>query len=55
MRAMLAALKMFGYTRRDMIGKNINVVVPEPLATVHRKFMLKYIETGTEVSGGCMK
>ena len=42
------ALRLFGYTRRDLIGRNIDVLVPEPLATVHQSFMLKYIQTGRE-------
>lgn len=40
---------MFGYTRRELLGRNINTLVPEPLATVHQQFMLKYIETGRQV------
>lgn len=40
---------MFGYNRRDLVGLNIDVLVPQPLATVHQYFMLKYIESGREV------
>ena len=48
-----AALRMFGYTRRDMIGRNINVLVPEPMSTVHQQYMLRYISTGREVRKYC--
>jgi PAS domain S-box-containing protein len=41
---------MFGYNRRDIIGRNINVIVPEPLATVHQLYMLHYLSSGREVS-----
>lgn len=41
---------MFGYNRRDIIGQNIDIIVPEPLATVHHLYMLHYLSTGREVS-----
>jgi PAS domain S-box-containing protein len=41
---------MFGYARRDLIGRNINTLVPEPMSTVHQQYMLKYITTGKEAS-----
>ncbi len=47
------ALRMFGYNRRDLLGLNIDVLVPQPLATVHQYFMLKYIESGREVTKCC--
>jgi len=43
-----AALKLFGYARRDLLGKNINVLVPEPISTIHQKFLEKYMATGEE-------
>jgi PAS fold len=44
-----AALRMFGYNRRDLIGKNIDVLVPEPMSSAHHSYMTKYIQTGREV------
>ncbi len=41
---------MFGYARRDLIGRNINTLVPEPMSTVHQQYMLTYITTGKEAS-----
>jgi len=43
-----SALKLFGYGRREVIGKNISVVCPEPMSAVHNKFIEKFIETGEE-------
>ena len=39
---------MFGYTKRDVIGANINVLIPEPIATVHQQYMQHYIRSGQE-------
>lgn len=39
---------MFGYGRRELLGKQIDVVVPEPIATVHQMFLEKYMATGEQ-------
>ena len=44
-----AALTMFGYNRRDMLGKNISLIVPFPLSTMHDKYLMNYIATGHSV------
>ncbi len=43
-----AALKLFGFTRREIVSKNIASLVPEPLSAVHDRFLLRYIQTGEE-------
>lgn len=43
-----SALKLFGYGRREVLGKNISVVVPDPMGVAHTKFIEKFIETGEE-------
>ena len=47
--ANLVALTMFGYTKRDLIGKNINSIVPFPMANVHNEYILRFVSTGTSV------
>ena len=32
-----AALRMYGYTNRDVVGRNISALIPEPFATLHNK------------------
>ncbi len=46
------ALRMFGYTKRDMIGQNINEIIPEPIATVHQQYLSLFVRTGHEVRDG---
>jgi two-component system, LuxR family, sensor kinase FixL len=43
-------MKLLGYMKSELIGRNISVIVPEPLSTSHQAFMIRYIETGREVS-----
>jgi hypothetical protein len=45
----VAALRMFGYSKRDMIGQNINEIIPEPISTVHQQYLSLYVRTGHEV------
>lgn len=44
-----ASLKLFGYGRRELIGKNIDALLPEPLASVHQRFLERYMQTGREI------
>jgi PAS domain S-box-containing protein len=41
-----AALTMFGYNKRDMIGKNISVVVPPPMNARHDTYLRRFLDTG---------
>ncbi len=36
-----AAAKIFGYGTRDLIGRNISSVIPEPIASVHGKYVAR--------------
>lgn len=38
--------KIFGYTPIELIGKNVSMLMPEPFATRHDKYMSNYLETG---------
>jgi len=40
-----AALKMFGYSRNEIIGKNINIVTPEPHKSLHDNYIDNYLKT----------
>lgn len=48
-----AALRMFGYSKRDLIGANINSLIPDPIATVHHELLVCFIRTGHDVSAQC--
>ena len=41
-----AALGTFGYSKREMLNKSINSLMPEPIASLHNKFMRAYLSTG---------
>ncbi len=40
-----AALKMFGYSRKEIIGKNVNILTPEPHKSLHDNYIKNYLET----------
>lgn len=41
-----AAEKIFGYSRDEMIGKNINILMPSPHAKKHDQYLSDYSSTG---------
>ena len=43
-------LRMLGYGKRELVGQNINVIVPEPMASMHQEHMKSYIRTGRQVN-----
>jgi len=46
-----AAARMFGYNRREMLGKDANVIIPEPIASVHSQYLDDFLTDGKEVIG----
>jgi PAS domain S-box-containing protein len=36
---------VLGYKRREVIGKNISLIMPRPIARVHDLFIHRYFET----------
>ncbi|KAI9202120.1 uncharacterized protein BJ171DRAFT_601256 [Polychytrium aggregatum] len=41
-----AALQILSFRRPQMIGKNVNIMIPSPLAEAHDDLLKKYIQTG---------
>jgi diguanylate cyclase (GGDEF)-like protein/PAS domain S-box-containing protein len=41
-----AAERIFGYTAADVIGENVNMLMPEPTRAQHDGFIQRYLDTG---------
>jgi PAS domain S-box-containing protein len=41
-----AVEKTFGYTREEMIGQNVKILMPEPFASAHDEYLQSYLTTG---------
>jgi len=38
--------KMFGYMPDELVGENFSILMPEPFASKHDKYMQRYLQTG---------
>jgi two-component system sensor kinase FixL len=43
-----AAQKMFGYSKQEVFGKNIKMLMPEPFSIDHDKYLSSYLTSGDE-------
>ncbi|KAJ3379413.1 hypothetical protein HDU84_006705, partial [Entophlyctis sp. JEL0112] len=39
--------KLFGYCQGEIVGRNINMIVPSPFSELHDGFLRKYLDTGS--------
>jgi PAS domain S-box-containing protein len=40
------AESLFGYTRQEVIGRSVNMFMPQPHAAAHNQYMRRYLQTG---------
>ncbi len=41
-----AAMKMFGYRADEVVGQNVNMLMPQPFAAEHTGYIQRYLRTG---------
>jgi PAS domain S-box-containing protein len=46
---------LFGYACADLMGRNINELMPTPFSTHHHSFLMRYLETGKATLLGSLR
>ena len=41
-----ATERLFGYSRREMLGKNVKLLMPEPFSAEHDRYLRNYLKSG---------
>ena len=49
-----SALRILGYTRRELVGQNVACIVPEPMSSFHQAKLNKFIRSAREVRIACL-
>ena len=44
--ANIAATELFGFTKEEMVGQNVHILMPEPDKSQHDKYIQNYLDTG---------
>ncbi|RYY33538.1 PAS domain S-box protein, partial [archaeon] len=44
-----AALRLLGVSKREALGKDVNIIVPEPIAAIHPAMLVQYNSNGEDV------
>jgi PAS domain S-box-containing protein len=50
-----AAVKIFGYRASEVLGKSINMLMPEPYKSQHDEYIKKYVASGRSVAMGMQR
>lgn len=47
------ACDTLGYVKKNLIGNNVNILMPQPFTKAHEQYLERYTKTGGWVGGSC--